>query len=124
MKLDSRKRLLEIAEAIAATNANIRLAYNEKDNSKGVNLEAAHFLKRSGKRVGRDIELYAFMGEISSVIEMLCDFLNEVLCPLKLQNSPPGQAVLDWGYEELSIDQWDEWEALFRIEPKKKAKKK
>ena len=115
MKKDRRKRLLDIAAAIAMTNTDIRLAYNEENDSKGVNLEAAHFLKYKEERIGRDIELYAFMGEISSEMEMLCDFLNEVIYPLKLQDSLPAQAILEWGYEWLPMDKWEAWEELFKI---------
>ena len=118
MKKDRRKRLLDIAAAIAMTNSEIRLAYNEEDTSTEPNLEAAHFLKYKEQRIGRDIELYDFMAEMSSEIEMLCDFLSEIILPLGLGNSIPAQAVMDWGYEWLSEDKWEEWESLFKQEEK------
>lgn len=116
MKKDRRKRLLDIAAAIAITNSDIRLAYNEEDSSTKPNLEAAHFLKYKEQRIGRDIELYDFMAEMSSEIEMLCDFLSEIILPLGLGNSIPAQAVKEWGYYWLSADKWHEWESLFKQE--------
>jgi len=113
MNKTTRKRLLDIAAAIAMTNTDIRLAYNEEDESREINKDAAHFLKYKEKRLGRDIELYAFMGEMSSDIGMLCDFLNEVVYPLKLQNSIPAQAIQDWGYELVEADRCEEWNELF-----------
>ena len=116
MKKDRRKRLLDIAAAIAMTNSDIRLAYNEEDASTNLNPEAAHFLKYKEQRIGRDIELYDFMAEMSSEIEMLCDFLGEIILPLGLANSIPAEAVKKWGYEWLSEDKWKEWESLFKQE--------
>jgi hypothetical protein len=116
LKKPRRKRLLDIAAAIAMTNSDVRLAYNEEDASTKPNLEAAHFLKYKEQRIGRDIELYDFMAEMSSEIEMLCDFLSEIILPLGLGNSIPAQAVMDWGYERLSEDKWEEWRSLFKQE--------
>ena len=109
----ARKRLLDIAAAIAMQNTGIRLAYNEEDDSTDINEEAAHFLKYKERRVGRDIELYAFMGEIFGDIAMLCDFIAEVLFPLNQQNSIAAQAVQDWGCELIDAERWDDWRACF-----------
>ncbi len=116
--MENRERLMNIANALVDVNDDIRLAYNEEDDSTDVNKEAAHFLKYKEKRIGRDIELYAFIGEIDSVIGMLTDFLGEVLLPLKQQDSIPAQAVMDWGFEELEAERWEEWKGLFRKEGK------
>ena len=113
MKKENRKRLLDIAAAIAMTNTDIRLAYNEADESKEVNKEAAHFLKYKEKRVSRDIELYAFLGEMNE-IEMLCDFLAEVIQPLNLLGSMPAQAIEKWGMELLDKEYHEEWKELFK----------
>jgi hypothetical protein len=116
LKKDRRKRLLDIAAAIAMTNSDVRLAYNEEDSSTKQNLEAAHFLKYKEQRIGRDIELYDFMAEISSEMEMLCDFLSEVILPLGLGSSLPAEAIKEWGYHWLSAEKWEEWESLFKQE--------
>ena len=110
----NRKRLLNIAAAIAMTNTDIRLAYNEENETTDINEEAAHFLNHKEKRVGRDIELYAFLCEIEGEVAMLCDFLGEIILPLKLQGSLSAQAVEDWGIELLDKECWDDWRGLFR----------
>ena len=114
MSADTRERLLAIAEAMQTTD--IRLAYNEEDDSTEVNEEAAHFLKYNEKRVGRDIELYAFMGEIEGDIVMLCDFLGEVIMPLNLQDSPAAMAIQNWGCELMDEENWGDWLDLFKKE--------
>ncbi len=113
MSKDTRKRLLDIAAAIAMLSTDIRLAYHEMDNSTDTNEDASHFLKHKEKRVGRDIELYAFMTKVKSEITMLCDFIEEVLFPLDQQNSIAAQAVMDWGCELIDAESWDDWRELF-----------
>jgi len=113
--MNIREKLMAIAKDIAATNPDIRLAYNEEDNSIEENKEAAHFLKYKDKRIGRDIELYAFMAELSSEIVMLCDFLEEIIFPLKLQGSTAEKSIFDWGLEILPEDSRDAWAELFVI---------
>ena len=112
MNKDVRKRLLNIATAIAV-HTDIRLAYHEMDNSTDTNKDASHFLKYEEKRVGRDIELYAFIGKVEGTIAMLCDFIAEVLFPLNQQNSIAAQAVMDWGCELTDKENWDDWRELF-----------
>ena len=109
----TRKRLLDIAAAIAMQNTDIRLAYSEEDDSAVINEDALHFLKHKEKRVGRDIEMYTFMGKIEGEIAMLCDFIAEVLFPLNQQNSLAAQAVRDWGCELIDAESWDDWYACF-----------
>ena len=110
---EARKRLLDIAAAIAMQNTDIRLAYHEMDNSTEVNDEAAHFLKYKEVRVGRDIEMYAFLGEIEGDIAMLCDFISGVLFPLNQEGSIAAQANMDWGCELVDKENWDDWRACF-----------
>ena len=111
--MNSRERLLSIAAAIVEQNTGMRLVYNEEDDSTDVNKEAAHFLKCNGKRVGRDIELYALVGEIEGDIAMLCDFIIEVLFPLNLQGSAVAKTIQDWGCELLDKEDWDDWQNFF-----------
>ena len=110
----TRKRLLDIAAVIAMQNTDIRLAYNEKDDSTDTNKDAAHFLKYKEKRVGRDIELYAFMAKMSSDISALVDFLDEVIIPLNLHDSIAAYAIEVWGIELLPEEHWEEWKDLFK----------
>jgi len=85
MKTEKRAKLLEIAEiAVSHSGNRLRLAFNEEDESKRFQAEAKHFLKLDEKRIGRDIELYGFMGdEVVGWQQTLAMFLEEVVLPLK-----------------------------------------
>ena len=107
---------MDIAAVIAMQNSDIRLAWNEEDDSPAINKEAAHFLKYKEKRIGRDIELYAFMAKVDSVISALIDFLTEVIVPLNLHDSIAAYAIKVWGIELLSEEHWEEWKDLFKKE--------
>jgi hypothetical protein len=107
-----REKLLAIAKEVAIS-PDIELVFNEEDDSTKENKEAAHFFKHKGKRIGRDIELYAFMGKMSSEIEMLVDFLSEVIFPLNLHDSKASKSLLVWGFEILPEDKWDDWGDMF-----------
>jgi len=107
-----REKLLAIAKEVA-TYPDIELVCHEEDDSTAENKEAAHFLKYKGKRIGRDIEVYAFMGKISSEIEMLCDFLSEIVFSLNLHDSKAAESIFRWGLMILPQDKWDDWGDLF-----------
>ncbi|MEK7464740.1 MAG: hypothetical protein AAB617_03105 [Patescibacteria group bacterium] len=111
--------LLKVAEiAVQHSGGRLRLAFNEEDKSEGFVGSAARFLKLDGKRFGRDIELYGFMGDdIAGWQETLVMFLEEILLPLKgeLPESyvKAGEALRTFGekvYPE-NILQW--WRDLF-----------
>ncbi len=77
--------LLKIAE-IAAQHSDgcLRLAFNEEDENEKFVGGAARFLKLNGKRLGRDIELYGFMGDdIIGWQQTIAMFLEEILLPIK-----------------------------------------
>src|SRR3989338_10240222 len=65
VKLEGKRaELLKIAElAVQHSGGRLRLAFNEEDESEEFIGGAARFLKLDGKRLGRDIELYGFMGD-------------------------------------------------------------
>lgn len=70
---------LDIGKVIAENSGGkIRIAFNEEDDSMQKNVEAAHFLKVKEKRLGRDLELYAFMAEISPE-QAPADFIDVVI---------------------------------------------
>lgn len=80
-----RAELLKIAEiAVEFSQGKLRIAYNEDDETDEFVGSAARFLKLDGKRLGRDIELYGFMGDgpvgWGATLAM---FLEEVILPLK-----------------------------------------
>lgn len=86
IKLEGKKaELLRVAEtAVQYSNGRLRIAFNEEDSSKGDVGNAARFLKLDENRLGRDIELYGFMGE--SLIgwqQAAMMFQAEVLLPIE-----------------------------------------
>lgn len=80
-----RAELLKIAEiAIQHSGGRLRLAFNEEDESEEFVGGAARFLKLDGKRLGRDVELYGFMGDkIIGWQQTFAMFLEEIVLPLK-----------------------------------------
>lgn len=80
-----RAELLKIAEvAVQHSGGRLCLAFNEEDDNEEFIAGAARFLKLDGKRLGRDIELYGFMGDdIAGWQQAFTMFLEEILLPLK-----------------------------------------
>ena len=59
------QQLLDLANSLAAASPLVlRMAHNEDNVTTAVAMDAAHFLKLNEKRLGRDIELYGFMGKM------------------------------------------------------------
>lgn len=86
VKLEGKRaELLKIAEiTVQHSGGRLRLVFNEENESEKFVGDAAHFLKLDGKRLGRDIELYGFMGDdIVGWQQTLVMFLEEILLPLK-----------------------------------------
>lgn len=119
-KLDGmRAELLRIAEiAVQHSGGRLRLAYNEEDSSEKYSRSAARFLKLDGRRIGRDIELYGFMGDsIMGWEQALLAFFGEVLfwfkgkLPKSYEEAAKvllklGESV--YGDDEESLRQWRE----------------
>jgi len=74
----------------------LRLAYAEKDETMDFDPEAQEHLKLDGKRLGRDIRVYGFMGRLSAVGEgtALGCFAEEILAPLKVARPEAFTATL------------------------------
>ena len=112
MKTENRAKLLEIVKtAVQYSGDRLRLAFDEEDG-------AAHFLKLDGKRLGRDIELYGFMGD--SIIgwqQTLAMFLEEILLPLKSilpeSYAKAGEALRTLGESVYPDDIIQQWRELF-----------
>jgi hypothetical protein len=111
--------LLKIAEtAVEASEGRLRIAAHEEDESEEINYTGGRFLKLDGKRLGRDIELYAFMGEMSESSgwnAILPMFLEEVL--LEFQGELPEsyasaceklQALGKLVYKGKQLQEWNE----------------
>ncbi len=81
-KLAELFRIIEIA--VQYSGGRLRLAFNEEDDSEEFVGAAARFLKLDGKRLGRDIELYGFMGDaIANWQQALAMFFEEIILPIK-----------------------------------------
>lgn len=116
IKLEGKRaELLKIAEiAVQHSGGRLRLAFNEEDDSEEFVGGAARFLKLDGKRIGRDIELYGFMGDdIAGWQQTLAMFLEEILLPLKSvlpeSYAKAGEALRTLGesvYPENILQQW------------------
>lgn len=118
IKLKGKKaELLKIAEiAIQNSGGRLRLAFNEEDDSEKFvgSVAGVRFLKLDGKRLGRDIELYGFMGDdIAGWQQTLIMFLEEILFPLKSvlpeSYAKAGEALRTFGesvYSEIILQQW------------------
>lgn len=93
----SRDELMALATQIAnSSDGRLRLAHNEEDATTIAAMDAAHFLKLDEQRLGRDIELYGFMGDrMMGWQETLATFLEEVVLPLKSSVPNAYQAASD-----------------------------
>lgn len=86
IKLEGKRaELLGIAEiAVQHSDGRLRLAFNEDDASEEFIGSAGRFLKLDGQRIGRDIELYGFLGdEIVDWQQTLVMFFEEIILPIR-----------------------------------------
>lgn len=112
-----RTDILQLGETIAKTSPNLRVAFNEEDKTADFQSEAAHFIKANGNRVGRDLELYGWMGEkVVGWQGTLPMILEEVLMPIKAEFPDAYRAgskiMMKWG-ESVYPDHIAEWKELF-----------
>ena len=113
-----RQELIDLATALAAASPEVlRVAHNEDDKTTTAAKDAAHFLKLNELRLGRDLELYGFMGEeMMGWQSALTDFLKEVVLPLK-SAAPAAYAVAceklkEMGKKVYSADLQPQWEEI------------
>jgi hypothetical protein len=110
-------KLLQVARNIAeASGGRVRLAFQEDCESWDHIASAAHFLKLDERRLGRDIELYGFMGKVDGKPAALTYFVEEVVLPLRPIPEPYAVAVgamKTLGREIFPADMIEEWDALF-----------
>lgn len=77
------EKLLDICRTLAEhSDGRVALVCAEEDERQDAAMDAAHFLKLDGKRLGRDIELLGFMADVAGVEVALADFAHCV-CLLK-----------------------------------------
>lgn len=115
----SKEKILELAECIIQNSeGKIRMAFNEEDGTKECNKDATHFLKYKEKRIGRDLELYNFMAEISNEQVMLTMLLQEIVFPIKqiIFAYKKGMEYLrDWGLEIYPENLHEKWIDICKI---------
>ncbi len=111
--------LLAIAElAVTHSGGRLRVAISENNEEETLQPEAARFLKLDGRRLGRDIELYDFMGRAIMGWEgVLPEFLQEILMPLKSVLPESYQhasaALKELGLKVYQSEVHADWEACF-----------
>ena len=115
-----RQEVMTLGELISDNSGGrARLAVQEEDETESKADDAAHFIKVDGKRVGRDLELYGFMGDKAIGWEStLADILLEVLIPIKgmglTESYEAASKVLkEMGHQVYSPDKLEQWDALF-----------
>ncbi|HUV66096.1 MAG TPA: hypothetical protein VMW24_19545 [Sedimentisphaerales bacterium] len=110
-------KIFGLAERIVQeSHGAIRLAHHEEDGTEKVNKEAAHFLKVHDQRLGRDLELYALMAELTGVGVMLTHLLSEIVYRLREHRSAylaSSEYLRHWGLEVFKQDQYNQWNELF-----------
>lgn len=111
--------LLKIAELAAkASEGRLRVAAHEQGNSEEVDYAGNRFLKLDGKRLGRDVEMYDFMGSGPVGWEgTLPMVLEEVILPLK-KELPESYAIASERLKRLGEtvyegDILNSWNGLF-----------
>jgi hypothetical protein len=114
--------LLKIAEAaVEASEGRIRMAAHEEDESEEFDYSGGRFLKFDGVRLGRDIETYDFMGDITEMggwNAVLPMFLDEVLFEIE-EELPESYVAASQRLQALGESVYKgkrlkEWNQLFR----------
>jgi len=115
--MTTKEKIFNFAECLVFhSSGELELVKHEEDDSKDKNVEAATFLKWNGHRLGRDLELYAFMEELGGTPNLLCNLLGELLIPIKklaLSYKEGGVLLQEWGSEVFEGKRLTEWVELF-----------
>ena len=119
---DNKKaKLMEFAVlAVKAAPDRLRLAFNEKDETKAKEPEAAHFLKLDEVRLGKDMEQYSFMGDgpvgwneaLIMIMEDVYDPLREEFPGKEIEAA--GEILRKLGESCYPQDLIGEWNAFFK----------
>jgi len=114
--MNIKDKLFDFAQCVIdSSNGAIRMAINEDDDTNKTNKEASNFLKNKGKRLGRDIEIYAFMDKVMGTPMMLTNLLVEIFIPI--QKEEWSRQIADylkiWGVEVNEGENKREWIKLF-----------
>ncbi len=112
--------LLRIAElAVERSDGRLRIVYNEEAETEEFDDSAQRFLKLDDKRLGRDIELYDWMGsDLIGWGQTLPTFLSEVLGQFA-EDLPESYAIASEELKKLGETIYkgkllDKWRKLFQ----------
>ncbi len=111
--------LMRIADiAVQNSGGRLRLTYNEEDESRKSVRHKQHFLKLDEKRIGRNLQVYVFLGdEVIGWQQLLGEFLKEVLLPIKSElpksYAKASEALRVFGESVYSEHLLWQWRGLF-----------
>lgn len=114
--MNIKDKLFDFAQGLIDNSKGaIRLAINEEDDTTKTTKEAANFLKYKGKRLGRDLEVYAFMDKVMGTPMMLTHLFSEIFCPIQKEEWSREVAgyLKTWGVEVNEGENKGEWIKLF-----------
>lgn len=109
-------RIFDFAQClIDSSEGKLAMAFNEQDTTNQTDKEAAHFLKYKGKRLGRDLELYAFMNELVGLPTLIAYLLEEIIFPIKKEDRSKicSDYLKEWGIEVNKPENRESWIKLF-----------
>lgn len=101
---------------VIAEPTRFRIAFNEADATNDLEIDAQHFLKMEGKRLGRDIKLYDFMAQVMGLGGALVHFLQEVVLPLGSESAAfigAADKLKEWGQVVFEGETLNKWQELF-----------
>lgn len=81
-KIDLNDLFAIVGRMCDASGGRVQLVRNEQSENDTPETVAAEFLKLDGKRLGRDIRLYNFLGRVAGEQQALLHLLEEVASPL------------------------------------------
>jgi len=110
-------KIFEFANILSQYSGGVlRLVEHEENKSEKHTPEAASFLKLNGRRLGRDLEVYAFMGKCAGEEQLLVSLLEELLLQVKdsaLSYEKGSEYLKAWGHKVFDEDILSTWDELF-----------
>ncbi len=104
---------------VAQSQGRAVVVFQEDDQSSERVEDAAHFIKVDGARIGRDLELYGFMGETFVGWDaLLPDLITEVLLPIKAKGltasyNVGADTLKEFGHKIYPPSMHPKWDAIF-----------
>jgi len=117
MDVNIKDKIFDFAQCVVDNSSGkIRMVFNEEDKTDQEDKTAAHFLKYNDERLGRDLEIYAFMNEIMGTPMLLAYLLEEIILPIKKDDRSKisSDYLKEWGAEINKPENVNAWIALFQ----------